>query len=258
MARNVAKEAARAAMSVSPTLRRALANELVRRDPRAVLEALGPRLNREPRLGSMPLDLDPRERLEFEDLAGLFASSSLNHGIAGMTIRQLAYVFGLARRSGAKRAIEIGRWRGGSTVALAAGMGASGKVWSIDLRDKESRVLELEPGTLDAETRQFCERFGLDVELLVGDSRTIEVDTGEVDLVLIDGDHTYEGVRSDFDRFGRRVRVDGAVLLDDAFEGLFMPSHPESVGRVVRDVTADGEFVLERAVDRLAHLRRVR
>ncbi|MDQ5821938.1 MAG: class I SAM-dependent methyltransferase, partial [Actinomycetota bacterium] len=222
-----------------------------------LLQALGPQLNREPRLGAMPLDLDPRDHLEFEDLAGLFASSALNHGIAGMTIRQLAYVFGLARRSGAKRAIEIGRWRGGSTVALAAGMGPEGKVWSIDLRDKESRVLGLEPGTLDAETQAFCKRFGLDVELLVGDSATIEVDTGEVDLVLIDGDHTYEGVKADFDRFGRRVPVGGAVLLDDAFDGPFMPAHPESAGRVVREVTADGDYVLERAVDRLAHLRRV-
>ncbi len=247
-----------AARIPSRRFRHELGAEILRRDPHAVLEAVGPTLNRSPRLRSMPLDLKPEGRLEFEDLPGLFAGSVLNHGIVGMTVRQVAYLFGLARRREARKAIEIGRWRGGSTVALAAGMGRGGKLWSIDVGEKAARVLGEEADSLDEETQEFCERFDLDVELLVGDSRTIDVDTGEVDLVPIDGDHTYEGVRSDFERFGRRVGVGGAVLLDDCFDDPFVPSHPESVGRLVTEVTDSGDFRLERAVDRLAHLERVR
>jgi predicted O-methyltransferase YrrM len=223
-----------------------------------VLQPIGAAQNRARRLATTPLDLDPQARLEFEDMAGLFASSMLNHGVIGMTIRQAAYLFGVARRSEAKTAIEIGRWRGGSTVVLAAAMGPQGKVWSIDVGEKAERVLHERAETLDDETRAFCERFGLNVELLVGDSRTLEVETGEVDLVLVDGDHTYDGVKNDVERFGRRVRVGGALLLDDAFDDFFVPSHPESAGRVVRELEEQGDFRLVKAVDRLAHLERVR
>jgi predicted O-methyltransferase YrrM len=74
------------------------------------------------------------------------------------------------------------------------------------------------------------------------------------DVVLIDGDHTYEGVRRDLERFGRRVREGGAVLVDDVFPDALVPSHPESAGRLVREVVAAHEFRLVKRVDRLAHL----
>ena len=95
------------------------------------------------------------------------------------------------------------------------------------------------------------------MNLLVGDSRTIEVDTGEVDLVFIDGDHSYEGVKNDFERFGKRVRIGGAMLFDDAFDEGIFKTHSDTVGRVVQGIVAEGEFKLVKAVNRLAHLERV-
>ena len=243
----------------STRYRRRLLDELFRRDAASFLEVIGPKFNRTPTLDSVPVDLDPAGRLEFEDLAGLFASSALNHGLIGMTIRQAAYLFGVARRLPVRSAIEIGRWRGGTTVVLAAAMARDGKLWSIDVGEKEARWRAQIPESrsFDEQTSNFCQRFGLDAVLLAGDSRTIEGDTGEVDLVLIDGDHSYEGVRSDFERFGMRVRRGGAVLLDDAFDEPFFPSHTDTVGRVVRETTSSGAFRLVRAVDRMAHLERV-
>jgi predicted O-methyltransferase YrrM len=253
----IAQRLATATAAVPAHRYRALvAAEIMRRDPTALLHGIGPLLNRDPRLADVPLDLDPSSGLEFEDLAGFFASTSLNHGLIGMPIRQAAYIFGVARRSGAKTAVEIGRWRGGSTIVLAAAMGPGGKVWSIDLGEKEARLFVGAGTSFDEETRAFCDRFGLDVELLVGDSRTIEVDTGEVDVVLIDGDHTYEGCRNDFDRFGRRVRVGGAVLFDDAFTEQTFPT-TDTVNRVIEEILAEPGFRLVKQVDRLAHLERV-
>ena len=257
-AKTVALLAEAAARVPSPAYRARLVRRVMELDPNAVLQGVGPTLSRSPTLEAAPLDLEPEGSLEFEDLAGLFASTSLNHGVVGMTIRQLAYVFGTARRLPAKRAIEVGRWRGGSTIAIAAGMGPGGKLWSIDVGEKEARLFGGDRTSFDGQTQRFVDRFGLDVELLVGDSRTLEVDTGEVDLVLIDGDHTYEGVRNDFERFGRRVRVGGAVLLDDAFPEDHFETHVESVGRLVREVIADGDYRLVKSVDRLAHLARTR
>lgn len=60
----------------------------------------------------MYFDLAPTGTLQFEDLAGLFASTSLDHGVIAMTVRQTAYLFGLVRRMKARRVIEIGRYKG--------------------------------------------------------------------------------------------------------------------------------------------------
>lgn len=76
-------------------------------------------------------------------------------------------------------------------------------------------------------------------------------------MVFIDGDHTYEGVKNDFDRFGRRVRVGGAVLFDDAFDEGIFKAHSDTVGRLVAEIITEGEFRLVKAVNRMAHLERV-
>lgn len=237
---------------------RKLVAQVCERDPQAVIEAFGPRLNREPDLDNMPFDLPVKGALQFEHLSGLFASTSLDHAVIAMTVRQTAYLFGLVRQMKARKVIEIGRYKGGSTFAIAAAMDGEGQVWSIDIGEKENR---LHSGRLrrsfDKQIAAACERFGLKVELIVGDSRTVEIESGEVDLVFIDGDHSYEGVKVDFERFGTRVRVGGAVLFDDAFdEGLFR-THSDSVGRLIGEILEGGEFVLVKSVNRMAHLERV-
>jgi len=176
-----------------------------------------------------------------------------------MTVRQTAYLFGLVRRMKARRVIEIGRYKGGSTLTIAAAMSGEGTFWSIDLGEKEARLHRRGTSrTFDDEIRDICARFGLSVTLLVGDSRTIEVETGEVDLVFIDGDHSYEGVKNDFERFGRRVKVGGAVLFDDACDEAVFHTHSESVGKLLDEIVAQQSFRLVKSVNRLAHIERVR
>jgi hypothetical protein len=79
-----------------------------------------------------------------------------------------------------------------------------------------------------------------------------------VDLVFIDDDHTYEGVRNDFERFGHRVGMGGSVLLDDACDEAMFRTHSESVGKLPQEVLAEQSFRLVKSVNRLAHLERVR
>ncbi len=239
----------------------ALAAQLAERDPQALLEALGPRLNRDPSLATMPVDLSlqPGGALQFEHLAGLFSSTSLDHGVIAMTVRQTAYLFGLVRQMRARTVIEIGRYKGGSTLVIASAMAGQGRFWSVDNGEKEVRVHgAASPQSFDEQLARLCRQWGLQVELLVGDSRTIAIDAQDVDLVFIDGDHRYAGVKNDFERFGRRVRIGGAVLFDDAYHERLFRSHVEDVGRLVREVAAAGDFRLVKTVDRLAHLERVR
>ena len=243
----------------SPTLRRGLLERIFDRDCELVTQALGSRTYTPMTLDDVPIDFDADGGVGFEVLAGVLANTSLSFGVALMTPRQLAYIFGLARRSGARTAIEVGRYKGGATVVLAAAIAPGGTLWSIDDGSLE-RSLSRPSGarTHDDQIRDMCARLGLDARLIVGDSRTIELDTGPADLVLIDGDHRYEGVASDIERWAKRVRVGGDVLLDDTFPMGAYRMGCDQVGRAVREAIDEGTFELVRAVDRMAHLRRVR
>jgi predicted O-methyltransferase YrrM len=243
----------------SGTLRRALLERLYERDLETSTDWIGGRTWGSMALERVPFDLEPTTQLEFEDLAGLLPSTPLAYGVALMTPRQLAYLFGLARRSGARTAIEIGRYKGGGTFAVAAGMGKDGTLWSIDDGSLEVELgCDGQDAPYDDQIRELCDRFALDVRLLVGDSRTLELDVDDVDLVFIDGDHTYEGVKSDFERWGKRVRVGGHVLLDDAYPLGQYRRGCENIQRVVQEALDEGDFRLVKAVDRLAHLERTR
>lgn len=228
-------------------------------DMNLLLQVFGPRLNRKPNLDNMTFDLDASNSLGFEHLAGLFASNSLNHAVIGMPIRQAAYLFGLIQQMKARKVIEIGRYKGGSTLLLSVAMKGQGTLWSVDIGEKEVRMFrDGNAHSFDDQLRDVCMKLDLkNIEVIVGDSRTLEIETGDVDLVFIDGDHSYEGVKNDFERFGRRVRVGGALLFDDTFDEEFFKTHTESVGRLVREILAEGQFKLIKGVNRLSHLERI-
>ena len=56
---------------------------------------------------------------------------------------------------------------------------------------------------LDAELRAALARYGLEqkVHLIVADSRKVEPPSTTIEVLFIDGDHSYEGAKADFDRW---------------------------------------------------------
>lgn len=73
------------------------------------------------------------------------------------------------------------------------------------------------PLHLDAEAwvRNHMDQFP-NIRLLVGDSPSIGESFDEpIDLLHIDGDHSYEGVKRDFDAWGRGVKPGGRVIFHD-------------------------------------------
>jgi hypothetical protein len=110
-----------------------------------ILNGVLPYFNRKPDLSTLPMDLPVNGPLEFEHLAGLFASSSLNHYIISMPIRQVAYIYGIVKQMKAKKIVEIGRYKGGATLVLAAAMGSEGQLWSIDIGEKVHRMYKGAP-----------------------------------------------------------------------------------------------------------------
>src|SRR5258708_18728638 len=122
-------------------------------------------------------------------------------------------------------------------------MEGRGKWWSLEVGEKESRLRkEKADRSYDDQLTDVLKRFHLDnVQVLVGDSRSIELETGDVDLVFVDGDHSYEGVKSDFERFGRRVRIGGAGLFDDAFYEEIFKTHVATGGRAGEEACQDNQ-----------------
>jgi predicted O-methyltransferase YrrM len=216
-----------------------------------------------PAVEHIPFDLPLEPEIGFEHLMGLFASTCLDELISTMNVRQCAYLFGLIRQMDARRVIEVGRQWGGSTVLIAAALRGRGEFWSIDDPSRLDFDIHVRgrslPRPIEDQVADLCRRLGLRAHLLVGDSRSIEIDTGPVDLVFIDGDHSYAAARSDFERFGTRVRVGGAVLFDDAvYDDFSEPPHTADVKRVVREVGLRGDFALVKTVKRLVHFERIR
>jgi predicted O-methyltransferase YrrM len=117
-----------------------------------------------------------------------------------------------------RRVLEIGTWRGGTLYLLAWASGPGARLLSLDVRRlgplhrlligriaTRGRTVVLRSADSHApETRaQVAAFFG-------GDA---------LDLLFIDGDHSYEGVREDYELFSPLVRPGGLIAFHDIVDG---------------------------------------
>lgn len=155
----------------------------------------------------------PERITGFEDLAFLFSSSILGHGVASLRFDEAAYLYRLVREQQPRTVVEIGRFRGGSTFLIASAL-REGVVHSYDLERRQGRS----GPDLDRQLIQALERFDLidRVQLHTADSRTADPPQAAIDLLFIDGDHREEGVRADFAHWAPRLASRGHLLFHDA------------------------------------------
>jgi predicted O-methyltransferase YrrM len=174
----------------------------------------------------------------FEDLAFLFSSNQLNHGVASLQIDEAALLYRLGRDATTGPVAEIGRFKGGSTFVFAASMPDGVELWSYDLHVAPRPDM---PGDrLDAELSEALARFGLahKVHLLVADSRTAEPPPEPIEVLFIDGDHSYDGAKADFQRWSEYVRPGGHVLFHDAVDTGGYGNHYPGVVRLMTEIGA--------------------
>jgi predicted O-methyltransferase YrrM len=168
----------------------------------------------------------------------------------GRTLMRLA-----AAVRGRGAIVEIGSWKGRSTVWLAAGAKlASQRVYAVD-RHTGSR--EDPSATTLHEFLDNISRAGVAdrIEpLVMSSAEACEIVRGGVELLFIDGDHSFAGVQRDADMWLPRVVEGGVVLFHDVatagYEG------PRRIFR--RRVCWSPEYAEIRRIGSMMMARRVR
>jgi predicted O-methyltransferase YrrM len=115
--------------------------------------------------------------------------------------------------------LEIGRAGGGSLWAFCQAATDDATIVSLDLPEGPFGGVAATTKTLE-HLKRFARR-GQDLHLIQGNSRDDAVFDGvraivpEIDFLFIDGDHSYEGVASDYRRYGTLVAPDGVIGFHD-------------------------------------------
>jgi predicted O-methyltransferase YrrM len=194
------------------------------------------------------------DRIEgFEDILFLFSSNQLNHGVISQELDEAALIYRLARGRSDVTVVDIGRFKGGSTFLLAAAVGEGSCVWSYDVHvAHDARYTGAE---LDRELLEALRRYGLDskVQLVVADSRTVEPPPRPVDLILIDGDHSYLAVRSDWEHWQPHLAPGADVLFHDAVDSGGFGTYVPDVGGFVSELERRDDVERQANAGGIAH-----
>lgn len=195
----------------------------------------------------------------FEDLSFLFASNQLSHGIASLQLDEAALLYRLAKHVPPGGVfVEIGRFKGGSTLMLASALQEGARLWSYDFH--VALRPDLTGPQLDAELRTALDRYGLSdrVELVVGDSRVADPPPTAPSAIFVDGDHTYEGARADHERWSELLAPGGDLLFHDAVDAGGYGNQYPGIERLVGEIErGDPRFARRPDTGSIAHFVRV-
>lgn len=159
------------------------------------------------------------------------------------------FVYALARHYRPKYIVEVGTFAGGTAVGFANAINENGygKLICVD-QDSYSN------GTFPQVVKRNLARVGFSeskLQLCCGDSKEwlpklTETLEERVDIVLIDGDHTYDGALADLKNAVPLVRPDGFILVHDVDRGRHMneatAEHPHPVYEAFHRLVVDQEL----------------
>lgn len=143
--------------------------------------------------------------------------------------RELASFIGNVAAKSPKRVLEIGTARGGTLLLLCRFAADDATIVSVDLPFGRNG------GGYPSWKQGFYRRFakaGQSLHLVRGNSHSPDtlmqvqsIFRGEpIDVIFIDADHSYEGVKADFFSYGALAASDGMIALHDVLPNLNDPS----------------------------------
>lgn len=140
-----------------------------------------------------------------------------------MTARYLQLLQAV-REKQPKAILEVGTWNGGRALNML-NLCPSAKYYGFDLFEDATR--ETDAVEFNVKKHYFMENVeqmltGFDVVLVKGNTReTLATFTPEVpiDFVWLDGGHSVETIRSDWENIKRMLAPDAWVFFDDYYQG---------------------------------------
>lgn len=149
-------------------------------------------------------------------------------------------------------ALEIGSYLGASSCYLAAGLArVNGSLICVDTWQNET----MPEGERDTFAEFQKNTNGAKHRIATIRKRSEEITDDEIrsplNLVFIDGDHSYAGVKKDFECVQKWLAEDGIIAFHDF-------SHPnfEGVSRVIGEALASGRWMITGQVDTLVWIKR--
>jgi predicted O-methyltransferase YrrM len=127
------------------------------------------------------------------------------------------------------RIVEIGSFRGRSTIVLASAAAAGVEVIAIDPHgggDRGPQQIAADAGRGEEDFAAFhanLRRAGVDQRVRhvrAPSLEALDAVSGAVDLLYVDGAHRYFPARADIERWGARVAPGGTMLIHDSFNAV--------------------------------------
>jgi predicted O-methyltransferase YrrM len=194
----------------------------------------------DPASRAAPFEVPPNVQ-HFEDCAWLFESSYLNRGLLRMDFDEAALLFSLVRSQPGAQIVEIGRLRGGSTFLMAvAASDPATHITSIDISPRDDATLQMALEKIGKSDR---------VTLIVDDANLQEARPNFYDVVFIDGDHSYEGAKKDFEHWKASVKPGGVLLFHDAGKGRPYSSTWKELDRMMTEISQSHSEYFSRRPD---------
>jgi cephalosporin hydroxylase len=158
---------------------------------------------------------------------------------------EIAQLLGILQRMRPRTLVEIGTANGGTLFLLTRVSSSCAVIVSVDLPSGKfgggylPSLVQVYRSFATAKQNVVPMRADShDPVTLTNVKRLLDEDP--IDFLMIDGDHSYEGVRSDFELYSPMVRRGGIIAFHDIVPGL--PSHVGGVPKFWREIRSKYAF----------------
>jgi len=150
---------------------------------------------------------------------------------------ELQSLLGLVRRRQPRVVVEIGTYLGGTLSCWPIVSRPDASLISLDLPEKIDGFADLDDRAGNIARIRQSLKAGQRLVEIIGDSHLadtrsrldIVLDGAQVDVLWVDGDHSYAGVAADMQMYGRLVRPGGLIAFHDIHPSALYPSSQSHV-----------------------------
>jgi len=127
------------------------------------------------------------------------------------------FILNIARTLKPKRVMDIGVWDGVNSKAVIEASGCT-EFWGFDLWEKcPDYEVPKQPPELE-QVQALLEQTGVELHLVKGNTReTLKEKYPKMDLILIDGGHSVETIKSDWENVQKCMKKGTVVIFDDYY-----------------------------------------